>query len=133
MPIATIAAATNTCLLRRRNHNAYSPRLPLQHNTSRLVTAIFELVAQTATAMRTLAQLEERFIYTHYEGWMPPDDEQPTNIWRAQWCNTNLLHDTYPQARPAFALPSPQLRHELHPTYDPMADDVRARTTTNRG
>ena len=80
-PIATISAATNTCLMRRRNHNAYNPTLPLQHNTPRLVADILQLVAQTATAMRTTAQLEDRYIYTHYEGWMPPDEgDWPTNV-----------------------------------------------------
>ena len=48
---------------------AINPTLPLQHNTPRLVADILQLVAQTATAMRTTAQLKDRYIYTHYEGW----------------------------------------------------------------
>jgi len=133
-PIATISAATNTCLMRRRNHNAYNPTLPLQHNTPRLVADILQLVAQTATAMRTTAQLKDRYIYTHHEGWMPPDeDDWPTNVWKSQWCNTNLLRNTHPQTQPAFTLPSPLVRIEDHPTYDPEAADVRSRATTNRG
>ena len=120
--------------MRRRNHNAYNPTLPLQHNTPRLVANIFQLVSQTATAMRTTAQRKERHIYTHYEGWMPPDeDEWPTSVWKSQWCNTNLLRDTHPQALPAFTLPSSLVRIEDHPNYDPEAADVRSRATTNRG
>ena len=127
VPATVLAAATNTCLIRRRNHNAHNCACPLQHDSPALIRNIFHTACRTATAMRTLAQGEERWMYTHYEGWMPADeDEWPTNVWRSRWCG--LLRDTRPQTSPAFPLPlppSPDAADE--PTYDLTAPDVQSR------
>ena len=127
VPATVLAAATNTCLIRRRNHNAHNCACPLQHDSTALIRNISRTVCETATAMRTLAQWEERWIYTHYEGWMPKDDnEWPTSVWRSRWCS--LLRDTHPQASPAFPLPlapSPGVAND--PAYDLNSPDVQSR------
>ena len=83
--------------------------------------------------MRTTAELEERRMYTHYEGWMPEDEEEwPSNVWRARWCKSSLLRDTHPRSALNFSLPSQAVRIEDHPSYDPDDATVRSRAL-NRG
>jgi len=116
-----VAAATNACLLRRRHHNAYNPKTSvssLQHDTQRTIESILLLVRKTATAMRTLARKEEDRIYTHFEGWLPAEEEQPTEEWRTHWCSRGLLKDTQPRASLNFTLPLTAPHAAPDPTYD---------------
>ena len=97
-PIAMVSAATNTVLIRRRHNNAYNTSLPLQHDTWKAVRAIMNIINDNATATRTLAEKEETRIYTHYEGWLPADEDLPTNKWRDAWTSSaGLLRDTHPR------------------------------------
>ena len=85
---------------------------------------MFRLTSEVATAMRTLAEQEERRIYTHYEGWMPKDQKDwPTHVWRERWCSGllgGLLRDTKPQASPAFTLPlAPSADTAPEPAWSP--------------
>ena len=74
----------------------------------------------TTTSHRD-AVAKENYIYTHYEGWLPDDDDLPTNKWIDAWTANNLLNapnDSQPFATPKFALPTspatytpPNLRH----------------------
>ena len=47
--IATISAATNAALIRRRNNNALNTKCPLQTDVPAIVQSIFSTVCQTAT------------------------------------------------------------------------------------
>jgi hypothetical protein len=123
VPYTTLAAATNSTLLRRRNHNAHSRDHPLRIRAEILVEHTLRLTAETATAMRTAATREEDSIYTHYEGWLPEDDDLPTTKWANQW--TPLMRDSYPQATPRFTPPAPIAL----PLYDPDDPGTRARLT----
>ena len=123
-PFATIAAATNTVLLRRRNHNAHHTKSPLQFDTATAVKRVFDLVCTVATATRTAATREENRIYTHYEGWLPPDEDLPTTEWQNSWCGNGILRDTYPRASLAL---SPVTTGAPDPVVDTTQPDVAAR------
>ena len=134
-PIAVLSAATNYCLIRRRNRNALCPHLPLKYEPNISVADIFAQVTETATALRTIAEREENRIYTHYEGWLP--DETPTNAWVAQWCSTGLMHNTRPRVQLQSPLPSttPADAEQLPPLQldaAPVTDRIRARSLQTR-
>ena len=102
--IATISAATNAALIRRRNNNALNTKCPLQTDVSTIVRSIFSTVCQTATVMRTTAQRTETMIYTHYEGWLPEDEKLPTTEWAHDWCVNGIMQDVEPSATLQFDL-----------------------------
>ena len=77
-----------------------------------------------ATALRTAAERQETAIYTHYEGWLPDEEELPTNLWRAAWCD--LLHDSRPAARLADPAPTAGFND---PPVDLSDPTVAARVT----
>ena len=109
--------------MRRRHHNAYKYNPgPLQHDTNKTIARILNLVCDTATATRTTAEREENRIYTHYEGWLPDEEELPTNKWQDAW--GNLVKNT----RPAVTLrtPPPTDAH-TDPPYDLNDPNVIAR------
>ena len=123
VPIATLSAATNFHLIRRRNANA-NPALPLQFDGQQLVDRILRTVSEAATAGRTLAQREENRIYCWYEGWLPDEADRPTTQWEHAWTDSNLLRDTYPAA--AVAL-QPPFATGLIPRFDINRQDVTTR------
>ena len=127
-PIATISAATNHHLIRRRHANA-NPALPLQHDTRTLVDRILNTVCDTATASRTLAQHEENRIYCWFEGWLPDHEELPTTQWEHAWIDSDLLRNTFPATTPAHR---PSLASTLVPSFDPTHPDVLDRIRTAR-
>ena len=126
--IATVSAATNAALIARRNHNAFNTKCPLQHDVNAIVRKVLTTVCTAATAARTTAEREETRIYTHYEGWLPDDDDLPTTAWRRTWCERGhgFLRDTQPRAALAFQLP---LSHAApNPHFDLNDPAVLTRT-----
>ena len=96
-PFVAFAAATNAYLLRRRHRNANGPG-PLDSDTPKAIRAILHDVASIATAQRTLAERDETFIYTHYEGWLP--ETLPTEEWEKTWLS--LAYDSRPRVAMKF-------------------------------
>ena len=128
VPIATLSAIVNTILIRRRNHNALNTKCPLQHDTTRAVRDIFAMLRSVTTTSHRDAVAKENYIYTHYEGWLPDDDDLPTNKWIDAWAANNLLNvpnDSQPFATPKFALPTSPATP--HPTYDTHAPSTASR------
>ena len=125
--MVTLSAATNAALITRRNHNKYNTKCPLQHDVNTIVRKILTTVCATATAMRTAAEREETRIYTHYEGWLPDEDDRPTVAWSHHWCRQGLglLRDTQPAAQLAF--PLPLVNASPNPPFDPTDAQVAAR------
>ena len=128
VPIATLSAATNFHLIRRRNANA-NPALPLQFDGQQLVDRILRTVSEAATAGRTLAQREENRIYCWYEGWLPEEEKLPTVQWTHAWIDSGLLRDTYPATTIAH---KPTVATPLIPRVDPDHPDVTARIRETR-
>ena len=122
--IATISAATNLVLMRRRHHNANNPALPLQHDTAKTIARVLRVICETATATRTIAEREETRIYTHYEGWLPDEDDLPTNEWLAAW--SGLVRSTQPSV--TLLSPPPTDAHG-DPPYDLADPNVITRQT----
>ena len=132
-PTAALAAVTNDYLIRRRHHNAHNTAFALAHDTPRATADIYASLAATATAMRSSAEAEENMIYTHYEGWLPEEEELPTTKWRARWCGD---HTDCPRIfnphRPSVTLKEPLPTNPPRdaappPAFDPAAPDVLAR------
>ena len=123
--MVTIAAATYDALIRRRNNNALNTRCPLQYDVDVTVGRILATVCRVATATRAAAERDEDRIYTHYEGWLPDDDDLPTAKWTNAWCK-GFLRGTRPSASPTFALPCTGTAH--NPPFDTTHPDVIART-----
>ena len=131
-PIAALAAITNDCLLRRRNHNAHNTQVALQHHTSLAVNNIYSTLAATATALRTGAENEENMIYTHYEGWLPDEADRPTTKWMFQWCgewedSPRIFKPDRPSVSLQVPLPTDPPDAAPEPTFAPDAADVLAR------
>ena len=83
--------------------------------------------------MRSGAEAEENMIYTHYEGWLPDDEDLPTTQWRGRWCGDSsdspCIFDPH---RPSVALKHPLPTNPPNdaapsPAFDPTAPDVLAR------
>ena len=109
--------------------NALNPKCPLQHDTDRTVRDIMHMVWNVATTYRA-AEQQENWIYTHYEGWLPPEDELPTNQWLSAWSANHLLHaptKASPLANLQFPLPITTPGASPHPTYDIHHPAVAAR------
>jgi hypothetical protein len=134
IPAATLAAATNSHLMRRRLANSHLTHLPLQYDAPTIANRILQEVCQTATAMRDIARREEDRIYTHYEGWLPTDPEEwPTAVWQSRWSRSQfaLLADTYPAAKLSGALPNPPPAYASPPpTIDLNCPALQARLAT---
>ena len=113
-------------LLRRRNHNALNTKCPLHYDINRTTQEILRLYCQTASALRETARQQEDWIYTHYEGWLPDEDERPVTKWEDAWCSTVC------RAKPCrlkYNCPlTPQPGEPPLPTFDQTAPDVVART-----
>ena len=126
--MVTLSAATNAALITRRNNNKYNTKCPLQYDVNTIVRKILTTVCATATAMRTAAEREETRIYTHYEGWLPDEDDRPTVEWSHRWCQQGLglLHDTQPKAKLAFTLPLANA--SPNPPFDLSDAQVTTRT-----
>ena len=122
-PIAVLAAATNEALIRRRHNNALNTTCPLQYDTAKTIASILNSVSATATALWTSAERDEDFIYTHYEGWLPDDDERPTTLWATAW--GPITRDTYPKASTSLTINNHGAAHD--PTPDPNDPAVAAR------
>ena len=76
----------------------------------------------------TIATQEENRIYTNYEGWLPDEDERPTNVWSNNW--TGLIRESYPNVT-ADPLPTtPSALIAPPPDFDPQAADLLARLAT---
>ena len=92
------------------------------------VRRILATVCRVATATRTAAEREEDRIYTHFEGWLPDDDDLPTTKWTNAWCYTaqgpsrGLLRNSRPAATLAFPLPCAGAAR--NPPFDPTHPDV---------
>ena len=128
-PIAALAAATNTVLIRRRNNNALNTRCPLQHDTAAAVGHVFRQIRDMATATYREAVREEDRIYTSYEGWLPDEDDLPTTEWTNAWINSRLLRFPNPYAALDFPLPAPTAAGvEPGPVYDANDPAVLARS-----
>ena len=110
--------------MRRRHHNANNPALPLQHDTAKTIARVLRVICETATATRTVAEREETRIYTHYEGWLPEEDDLPTNKWLASW--SGLVRSTQPSV--TLLSPPPANAHG-DPPYDLTDPSVIARQT----
>ena len=124
--IAALAAATNAALIRRRNHNAFCTAAPLQYEPARLVRTIMDSVCATSTALRTMAEREETRIYTHFEGWLPDEDDRPMAQWRASWYA--MVRDTYPKVRLHHPTPFQHTHASAQcPDVDLDSPDVAAR------
>jgi len=122
-----LAAVINDGLLRRRHHNAHNTQCPLRHDSQALVDSILQDACAVATALRTRAELREDCIYTHYEGWLPAEEDQPTEQWRSSWCGSGLLRDSWPAATLRFAAPVTAAGVAPHPVYDAGSPAVLAR------
>ena len=129
-PAVAFAAATNTYLLSRRHRNAHGPG-PLDTDTPKAIRTILQDVASIATAQRTLAERDETYIYTHYEGWLP--ETLPTEEWWGEW--QSLILDTKPRATTRFK-PSDSQGQLVgscpDPTYDPNHPDTKTRFNSIR-
>ena len=64
--------------------------------------------------IRTSAERDEDFIYTHYEGWLPDDDERPTTLWANAW--SPITRNTYPKASTSLTINGHGAAHD--PTID---------------
>ena len=117
-------AATNTYLLRRRHRNANGPG-PLDTDTPKAIRAILNDVGSIATAQRTLAERDETFIYTHYEGWLP--ETLPTEEWQNTWLP--LATDSRPRVSTHFK-PSDSYRQLVGSCPDPTFDRNHPDTTS---
>ena len=95
------------------------------------IRTILQDVASIATAQRTLAERNETYMYTHYEGWLP--ETLPTEEWRDEW--QSLILDTKPRATTRFK-PSDsqgQLAGSCpDPTYDLNHPDTKTRLDSIR-
>ena len=125
--MAVLAAVTNSYLIRRRHANAHS-RGPLVTCVQTAVRHITHHLCQVATALRTSAEREETNIYTHYEGWLPDDDDRPVHKWQQAW--GPLLTDTHPRTRLHLRPPAPGTAPE--PTFDPTDGPTVARFQATR-
>ena len=115
-PYTVLAAATNATLIRRRNHNAHNHGHPLRHRAPILASHIHHLTVTTATAMRSAARREENRIYTHYEGWLPDDEDKPMTKWTEAWCP--LVTDAQPCVRlRRHAAPADPMHAIVQPQY----------------
>ena len=128
VPIAALSAATNTVLVRRRNNNALNTKCPLQHDADTAIKSVFNLVRDVGTATYTAAVREENNIYTHYEGWLPPDEELPTTKWCAAWHDSGLLRVPHPSASLQFSLPPTVPGADATPAFDATDPGVISRT-----
>ena len=96
--------------------------------TNTTVRKVLATVCTAATAARTTAEREETRIYTHYEGWLPDDDDLPTTAWLRTWCERGhgFLQNARPRAALTFQLP---LSHAApNPQFDPNDPEVLTRT-----
>jgi hypothetical protein len=125
--IATLAAATNAALIRRRNHNALNTALPIQYDPQRTAQSIMRSTCDVATALRTKAEREETRIYTNFEGWLPEDeDERPVGKWTHAWCA--VVRDTHPRVCLFASTPFKHTQHSLQcPDVDTADPDVVSR------
>ena len=123
--MAALAAVTNSYLIRRRHANAHGHG-PLVTCASTAVRHITHHLCRVATALRTSAEREETNIYTHYEGWLPDDDDRPLHKWQTAWCP--LVTDTQPRVRLHLRPPAPGTAPEpdFNPTDGPTVARYRA-------
>ena len=83
-------------------------------------------VCATSTALRTIAEREETRIYTHFEGWLPDEDDRPMAQWRASWYA--MVRDTYPKVRLHHPTPFQHTHASAQcPDVDLDSPDVAAR------
>ena len=72
-------------------------------------------LCRVATALRASAEREETRIYTHYEGWLPEEDDRPLHKWHTAW--SPLVTNTHPRVRLDPRPPAPGTAPE--PGFDP--------------
>ena len=118
--MAAMAAVTNSYLINRRHTNA-SGRGPLVVSPQTAVRHITHHLCRVATALRTAAQREQTRIYTHYEGWLPDDEDKPMTKWTEAWCP--LVTD----AQPCVRLRRHAAPADPTPSYDLTDTAVAAR------
>ena len=120
-------AASAACIKPRRLETRSEMQGPLQYDVQSIVRKILTTVCDAATATRTAAEREETRIYTHFEGWLPDEEERPTVAWSRRWCRLGigLLNDTKPAATPAAPLST--IRYAPNPQFDPTNAQVAER------
>ena len=110
-----------------RNANT-NPALPLRYDAQQLVDRILRTLSEAATAARTLAQREENRIYCWYEGWLPDQEDLPTQKWEHAWLDSGLVRGTLPTVTPT----RPPLAAHLAPSFDVRHPGVTARIWQTR-